>query len=41
MFESIKNFVSGAFPWVAMSIDIAFFAVYSDNEKDKEIGNEK
>ena len=41
MFESIKNFCGGAFPWVTMAIAIAFFAVYSDSEKDKEKENEK
>ncbi len=41
MFGVTKVFFDAAFPWVTMAIAIAFFAVYSDSEKDKEKENEK
>ena len=39
MFELIKDFLVGALPWVVYSVAIAFFAVYSEKDKEKE--NEK
>ena len=39
MFEGVKDFLFGALPWVVYSVAIAFFAVYSEKDKEKE--NEK